>query len=120
MSKKIEFINYVEALMENQKSDSIIMNDDAKAFWDALCNDKGDDKPLFTDNGKLVMKYLQSLPADAPMMTSKTIAENMFVSSRSVSGSMRKLCSDGFVEKIGKEPVMYALTDNGRNIVIED
>ena len=66
------------------------------------------------------MKYLQTLPDNAPMMRAKEIAENMFVSSRAISGAMRKLVSDGFVEKIGKEPVMYALTDNGRNIVIED
>jgi predicted transcriptional regulator len=44
----------------------------------------------------------------------------MFVSSRAVSGAMRKLVTDGFVEKVGQDPVMYALTDAGRNVKIED
>ena len=119
MSKKIEFINYVEALMENQKSDSIIMNDDAKAFWDALCNDKGDDKPLFTDNGKLILKYLQE-NQDTPNWKARDIAEGLFISSRAVSGAMRKLVTDGFVEKVGQEPTIYSLTDNGKNIKIDE
>ena len=66
------------------------------------------------------MKYLQELPEGAPMMKAKEIAEGMFVGSRAVSGAMRKLVADGFVEKVGENPVMYALTDAGRNIKIEE
>lgn len=54
------------------------------------------------------------------MLKAKDIAEGMIVSSRAVSGAMRKLCSDGFVEKIGQDPVMYSLTDAGRQVIIED
>jgi large conductance mechanosensitive channel protein len=50
----------------------------------------------------------------------KEIAEGMFISSRAVSGSMRKLVSDGYVEKIGADPVMYLITEKGKNINIED
>lgn len=121
MSKKSEFIKYVNDLMDyTSKMDAPIMNEEASLFWDALINEKTEEKPTFTDNGKLVMKYLQSLPDDAPMMKAKEIAEEMFISSRTVSGCMRKLVSDGFVEKIGKDPVMYILTDLGRNINIEE
>ena len=31
---------------------------------------------------------------------------------------MRKLVTDGFVEKIGQDPVMYSLTEKGKNIEI--
>ena len=48
----------------------------------------------------------------------RDIAEALFVSSRSVSGAMRKLVTDGFVEKIGQDPVMYSLTEKGKNIEI--
>ena len=48
------------------------------------------------------------------------IAEGLFISSRAVSGAMRKLVTDGFVEKVGQDPVMYALTEKGRNIEIEE
>ena len=119
MSKKSEFINYVKALISSQE-EPIEPNEDALAYWEALCGGNTEDKPTFTDNGKLIMKYLQELPADAPMMKAKEIAEGMFVSSRAVSGAMRKLVTDGFIEKVGQDPVMYALTDAGRNIKIED
>jgi hypothetical protein len=119
MSKKSEFINYVKALISGQE-EPIEPSEDAKSYWEALCGGNTDDKPIFTDNGKLIMKYLQELPTDAPMMKAKEIAEGMFVSSRAVSGAMRKLVTDGFVEKVGQDPVMYALTDAGRNIKIED
>lgn len=121
MSKKSEFINYVNALIEATQADPIEMSEDAHSYWLALCGGKdNNDKPTFTDNGKLIMKYLQGLSIDTPMMKAKEIAEGMFVSSRAVSGAMRKLVTDGFVEKVGQDPVMYALTDAGRNIKIED
>ena len=119
MSKKSEFIDYVKALISSQE-EPIEPSEDAKSYWEALCGGNTEDKPTFTDNGKLIMKYLQDLPADAPMMKAKEIAEGMFVSSRAVSGAMRKLVTDGFVEKVGQDPVMYALTDAGRKIKIED
>ena len=120
MSKKSEFINYVNALIDATQADPIEMSENAHSYWLALCGGNDDDKPTFTDNGKLIMKYLQELPADAPMMKAKEIAEGMFVSSRAVSGAMRKLVTDGFVEKVGQDPVMYALTDAGRTIKIDD
>jgi DNA-binding PadR family transcriptional regulator len=33
---------------------------------------------------------------------------------------MRKLANDGFVEKLGKDPVIYTLTEKGKNYNIED
>ena len=53
------------------------------------------------------------------MWKSKDIAEGLFISSRAVSGAMRKLVTDGFVEKVGQDPVIYALTEQGKNIEIE-
>ena len=53
------------------------------------------------------------------MWKAKDIAEELFVNSRKVSGAMRKLVNDGFVEKLGKEPVVYELTEKGKNIVID-
>ena len=115
MSKKSEFIEYVEKLVKEEE-----MSESAREFWEALKNIKENEKPTFTDNGKLIMKYLQELPEGSPMMKAKEIAEGMFVSSRAVSGAMRKLVTDGFVEKVGQDPVMYILTEKGKNINIED
>jgi predicted transcriptional regulator len=73
---------------------------------------------LFTDNGKLILKFLQE-HQETPMWKARDIAEGLFISSRAVSGAMRKLVTDGFVEKVGQDPVIYSITDNGKNIDIE-
>ena len=120
MSKKQDFINYVNELMYfTRKMDCPVMNENAELYWKALCglNEDGE-KPLFTDNGKLILKYMQDHP-ETPMWKARDIAEGLFISSRAVSGAMRKLVTDGFVEKVGQDPVIYSLTDNGKNIDIE-
>lgn len=119
MSKKSEFIEYVNALIRNQE-EPIEMSDNVRTYWEALIGGNGvDDKPMFTDNGKLIMSYLQSLPDGTPMMKAKDIAEGMCIGSRAVSGAMRKLVEDGYVEKVGKDPVMYALTEKGKTIKLD-
>ena len=40
-------------------------------------------------------------------------------SSRSVSGTMRKLVSDGFVEKIGDKSALYIITTKGKELEID-
>lgn len=119
MSKKEKFIEAIEDAFFS-KVDINELDPDIVSYWNALKGANEVEKPTFTDNGKLIMKYLQDLPEDAPMMKAREIAEGLFISSRAVSGAMRKLVTDGFVEKIGQDPVMYALTEKGRNIEIEE
>ena len=96
------------------------MPENVRLYWDAFRGaDVNGEKPMFTDNGKLILKFLQDHP-ETPMWKARDIAEGLFISSRMVSGAMRKLCTDGYVEKIAQDPVVYALTENGKNIVIED
>ena len=116
MSKKQEFINFIEEVMSNT---TVEMSEDAKIYWEAFKGTKEEEKPMFTDNGKLIMKFLQENAA-APLWKARDIAEGLFISSRAVSGAMRKLISDGFVEKVGTDPVIYSLTESGKNISIED
>ena len=115
MSKKQEFIKFVEMAIEAYPQE---MPEDARIYWDALRSKEEAEKPMFTDNGKLIIKFLQDNQS-VPMWKSKDIADGLVISSRGVSGAMRKLVSDGFVEKIGQDPAVYALTDKGKNIGIE-
>ena len=114
MSKKQEFINFVEMAIEAYPQE---MNEEARIYWEAFKGKEEIDKPLFTDNGKLILKYLQENQS-TEMWKARDIAEGLFVSSRTVGGAIRKLCTDGYVEKIGQDPVVYALTEKGKNIVI--
>ena len=117
MSKKEKFIEAIEDAFFS-KVDINELDPDIVSYWNALKGTVDTEKPTFTDNGKLVMEYLKGLPENAPALKAKDIAEALFVSSRTVSGAMRKLVSDGFVEKIGQDPVMYSITEKGKNIEI--
>ena len=56
MSKKQAFIEYVKALMDEQPN--ITMSEDAYLYWEAFCGLNDAEKPLFTDNGKLILQYM--------------------------------------------------------------
>lgn len=115
---KKEFLDFLNALME--AAPDVVeekMTENVKAYIDAL-TDKKNEKPEITDSGKLILKWLQNAPAG--IYKSKDIAEGLFVSSRNVSGAMRKLTTDGFVEKVGSDPVLYTITEKGKNYNIED
>lgn len=115
MSKKEEFIDYVKALMD--ANPDIIPSDGAKFYFEALINKPTVEKPMFTENGKMVLKYMQD-NSEIELWKAKDIAEGLFISSRTVSGAMRKLVTDEFVEKVGADPVVYTLTEKGKNIEI--
>lgn len=127
-NKKDAFIQLVEDGISAIKAHPAMEFDpsvyaDALAYFEAFKNsiDKASNKPKFTDNGKLILQYLKdNEQATQNMFKSREVAEGIFISSKSVSGSMRKLVNDGFVEKIGQDPIIYALTDAGREVVIED
>lgn len=114
MTKKDEFIKYVEDLIDGNYYE---MSENVRLYWEAFKGKVEEDKPLFTDNGKLILQYLQDNQS-TPMWKAKDIAEGMFVSSRTVSGAMRKLVSDGYVEKVGQDPVIYSLTEKGKAVEI--
>lgn len=116
MSKKSEFVNYVKELIA--AAPSVAPSENAQMYWEAFCGTDDTEKPMFTDNGKLILQFLQN-NQDTPMWKAKDIAEGLFVSSRTVSGAIRKLVSDGFVEKVGQDPVIYSITENGKNIKID-
>ena len=49
----------------------------------------------------------------------RDIAEGVFISSRSVAGSMRKLVNDGYVDKLSGEPAIYSLTNKGKEVKLD-
>ena len=115
---KQEFIDFLNALMD--AAPDVVkekMNDNVKAYIDAL-TDKKAEKPELTESGTLVLKWLQNAPVG--IYKAKDIAEGLFVSSRNVSGAMRKLVTDHFVEKVGSDPVLYTITEKGKNYKFED
>lgn len=118
MNKCENFLNYFDWLVANCK-EPVVIPDEVKEFYDILRSqqDKHIDKPLFTETGLQILEYLKA--QDAKSLKAKDIADGMEISSRKVSGSIRKLVTDGFVEKYGANPVVYTLTEKGKNFDIE-
>ena len=113
---KQEFIKFLEDLMAKANITEADIPENVKAYIDIIKNDTKSEKPILTDKGKLVLDYLQKNPEPKK---ARDIAEGMFVSSRTVSGTLRKLVSDGFCEKIGQDPVIYTITEKGKEFIIE-
>ena len=113
MSKKQAFIADLEKIKELED----ILSPDGLDYWNALKVTKENDKPKFTENGKMVLGYMQkNKEIHNNIFKSKEIGEGLGISSRTASGAMRKLVTDGYVEKIASDPVIYALTNIGETV----
>ena len=111
MTKKEAFISEVEGLLAKAQSE---FSPDALDFWNGLQASGDNGKPKFTENGKLVLHYIQDNKEQYNnLFKAKDIGEGLGISSRTASGAMRKLVSDGYIEKVGTDPVVYALTSAG-------
>ena len=122
MNKKELFVMMVEAFLEKGTVEGTLSTsqlDEAIAYFNAFksTQDKTADKPQFTDNGKLILKArIENNEERANMFSAKQIAEYAFITSRQVSGAIRKLVTDGYCEKVGQDPIIYSLTDLGKQI----
>lgn len=112
MSNKQEFIQFVEKFVTD-------MPEGALKYFEAMKSAPEKEKPMFTDGGKQILKYMQETYTEGENVTAKVIAEGMGISSRSVSGAIRKLVTDGFIEKVSTDPVVYALTSKGVEVTID-
>lgn len=120
MTKREAFIDMVEDLLhpldikELSKDDRNRM---AFEFFEEFKLNKINSKITLTENGAKVLNFMQENKNKYNnVFKAKEIAEGLFVSSHSVSGCMRKLIAENFVEKIGKDPVTYAITEEGLKI----
>ena len=107
-------MDFLNALMEAAPDVAEkLMTDNIKNYIDML-NEVKSEKPVVTENGLKILKYLQENP-DIKMWKAKDLADRMGVASRGVSGSLRKLVNDGYCEKVSTDPVVYVITEKGMN-----
>lgn len=115
---KQEFLDFLNELMK--AAPDVVeakMTDSIKNYIETLSGTV-ENKIVLTDNGKIILDYMKK--TDVLMLKAKDIAEGLGISSRQVSGALRKLVTDGFVEKVSQDPVIYTLTEKGRNFIIEE
>lgn len=120
MNKCEQFLNFFDYLVEQSKISKDVIPKEVMEYYSVLKEQQisQKEKPILTEIGAQVLQYLQT--NEVQNAKARDIADGMNMSSKKISGSMRKLVTDGFVEKIGANPVVYALTDKGKNFNIQD
>ena len=119
MTKKETFISEIEEIIENVKKTTgkSPLSDDAAAYFNVLKGDGDKEKPAFTEKGKAILEFMQeNKDTYNNIFKAKEIGEGMGITSRTAGGAMRKLVTDGYLEKMGENPVSYSLTDLGISI----
>ena len=106
-----EFLNELDNMnIETQLSEKAI------EFYNQL---KEKSKSTFTENGKKILLCMQENSNKYNTFNAKQIGELLFMSPRSISGSIKKLINEGYCEKIGNNPVSYRLTTAGKEIKLD-
>lgn len=122
MTDKESFLDYVGRIIEefDKNITKTVHGEQVRRYWKVLLNGEETGKKV-TENGQKILLFMQeNEEAMSNIFTSKEIAEALFVSGRSVSGSMRKLFGDGYVDKEGNNPIKYSLTALGRNLSLKN
>ena len=107
MTNKEYFIQDVENFIEQ-------LSEKGLEYFETLKKGKKETK-LFTENGKKILKFMQEHYEEYNnIFNSKIVAEGLFTSARSISGSFQKLTNDGYIEKIKtNENITYKITKEG-------
>ncbi len=116
MTKCEIFLDYFNNLLSESGKSLEDMPEAAQEFYAALesSKDSGAEAVTFTPIGLKILEFMQQ--STAKSFKAKDIAEGMAEASRKVSGAMRKLLNDGYVEKYGENPVNYMITTKGKEI----
>lgn len=88
------------------------MTENIEAYLNML-KDVKEEKSEITDNGRVILEFLKN-NEDVKCWKAKDIAEQIGISSRGASGTLRKLVNDGFCEKLSTNPAVYTLSDKGK------
>lgn len=121
MNKKDSFIKIIQEEIFN-RPDIWVENypedfEAAKIYFEAFKGGAEKEKPAFTENGKMILQYMKdNNSAYNNLFKAKEIGEGLNITSRTASGAMRKLVTDGYIERMGENPVIYALTEKGIEI----
>lgn len=92
--------------------------DKAWAYFEAIESNHGKaptPTSQITANGKEILQWMKASPNNIGNFIAADIAKGLGISSASVSGRMRKLVAEGFVEKSKYSAVLtaYAITESG-------
>lgn len=112
LRKKV-FIQTVDALF---KAYPMNVPTDAVDFFEDYQKSSSGPKEM-TEKGYTILLQMKDVN---DWITAKSLGEIMDISGKSVSGTMRKLVTDGFVEKRAGNPTCYKITEKGLKYEIKE
>ena len=119
MTNKEKFIEEIELLLASDAG--FEFSESAMAYFNTLKTTKEGNSKAITENGIKILQFMQeNWESRNNLFKAADIGEGLFMSGRSVSGSMRKLVTDGYATKEGKDPVVYAITEKGKNFTLTE
>lgn len=121
MTNKEMFIQEIEELLTDRcktfGEDGL--SEGARAYFEQFKATPEKEKAPFTENGAKVLIWMQeNYESYNNILKAKEIGDGLFCSSRTVSGAMRKLITDGYVSKTEGTPTCYSLTELGMNVTV--
>lgn len=120
MGSKQKFIDWFN---ENVNME---MPEDIYLYWEAFQDEverrsvQAKEKQMFTPTGEKIFTYLQENYSIEDKWDSAEIAKGLGLTAKNVSGSLRRLVTDGYVKKVCKDPVMYSLTQLGIDTSLDE
>ena len=115
MTNKEIFIATVEELFDVHPE----IPEGARVYFEQLKAIPEKEKAPFTENGAKVLIWMQeNYESYNNILKAKEIGDGLFCSSRTVSGAMRKLITDGYVSKTEGTPTCYSLTELGMSVTV--
>ena len=111
MTNKEHFIEDIENLVEQ-------LSEEGLKFFEEL-KSKKESSPVTKKGAPILIFMQENYELRNNLFTSKLIAEELGTNGRAVSGSMRKLVTEGLVVKVSQNPVTYSLTDLGKSYSVE-
>jgi predicted transcriptional regulator len=118
MNRFEEFLDYFDYLVENCKHPVEIPESVQETYQMIKSQSESSEKVEITELGAQILAYLQT--ADSVGLKAKDIAEGLEISSRKVTGAIRKLVTDGYVDKFGQNPVTYLINEKGKNYDLKE
>ena len=121
MTNKEIFIQEIEELLADhcKTFGTDGLSEGARAYFEQLKATPEKEKAPFTENGAKVLIWMQeNYESYNNILKAKEIGDGLFCSSRTVSGAMRKLITDGYVSKTEGTPTCYSLTELGMSVTV--
>lgn len=114
MTNREKFIFEVEQTIKDVPD---FFSEEALSYFYELRDGKASVGGL-TEIGRNILEWLNEPERHNNFFSAKLIGEGLFISSRAVSGAARKLVTDGYLVKEGKNPVTYMITEVGEEALL--